>query len=227
MVSDSPILRIALITSAMTSASPLGATVHTIRWYPISRDNGNIEIKIGGILPSDTLQAQADFTFLYVYHWWLYSYGSNEPDPWYLWGDDGEAWDRVNLASGETSWKSGVTQYSGYSSGPLLGYSIGARLTKNGDYGILAIQLRTTARDQCNIPPYARMHQVVCAAFYPAVLADIEIFTTSPSSFVEVRTFPWTGPDLPEPASWAMMVVGFGLVGGALRRRARIQVTSG
>ena len=39
----------------------------------------------------------------------------------------------------------------------------------------------------------------------------------------------WAGAnavaDAPEPATWAMMVGGFGLVGGALRRRARTTVT--
>lgn len=31
---------------------------------------------------------------------------------------------------------------------------------------------------------------------------------------------------VPEPASWAMMIAGFGLVGGAMRRRARTTVTA-
>ena len=31
-------------------------------------------------------------------------------------------------------------------------------------------------------------------------------------------------PNLPEPATWAMMVVGVGLVGGAVRRRPRVAV---
>ena len=33
------------------------------------------------------------------------------------------------------------------------------------------------------------------------------------------------GGGVPEPASWALMIAGFGLVGSAMRRRARIQVT--
>ena len=32
-------------------------------------------------------------------------------------------------------------------------------------------------------------------------------------------------PAVPEPASWAMMIAGFGLVGGALRRRQSVAVT--
>lgn len=30
-----------------------------------------------------------------------------------------------------------------------------------------------------------------------------------------------TGPAVPEPATWAMMIVGMGIVGGAMRRRAK------
>lgn len=30
---------------------------------------------------------------------------------------------------------------------------------------------------------------------------------------------------VPEPASWAMMILGFGLVGGAMRRRTKVRVT--
>ncbi len=32
-------------------------------------------------------------------------------------------------------------------------------------------------------------------------------------------------PAVPEPASWAMMVGGFGLIGGALRYRRKTTVT--
>ncbi|WP_223799135.1 PEPxxWA-CTERM sorting domain-containing protein [Sphingomonas nostoxanthinifaciens] len=34
-------------------------------------------------------------------------------------------------------------------------------------------------------------------------------------------------PAVPEPASWAMMVGGFGVVGGAMRRRQRVSVSFG
>ncbi|WP_174273748.1 PEPxxWA-CTERM sorting domain-containing protein [Sphingomonas bacterium] len=34
-------------------------------------------------------------------------------------------------------------------------------------------------------------------------------------------------PSVPEPASWAMMVAGFGLLGGALRKRTRTNVSFG
>lgn len=33
-----------------------------------------------------------------------------------------------------------------------------------------------------------------------------------------------TGPAVPEPATWAMMVIGFGALGGALRRRQQVHV---
>ena len=32
-----------------------------------------------------------------------------------------------------------------------------------------------------------------------------------------------TAAAVPEPSSWALMIVGFGLVGGAMRRRAKVQ----
>ncbi len=44
-------------------------------------------------------------------------------------------------------------------------------------------------------------------------------FTTTDSGF---RTYV---NSVPEPATWAMMIVGFGLVGGAMRRRHSVRVT--
>lgn len=38
-------------------------------------------------------------------------------------------------------------------------------------------------------------------------------------------TFSATITAVPEPANWALMIGGFGLVGGAMRRRARVSVT--
>ena len=45
-----------------------------------------------------------------------------------------------------------------------------------------------------------------------------------PAVITEAPTTP-TGA-VPEPASWAMMVAGFGLVGGALRRRSMARVAA-
>ena len=39
-------------------------------------------------------------------------------------------------------------------------------------------------------------------------------------------TFSATVTAVPEPASWAMMIAGFGLVGGAMRRRTRKSITN-
>nr|WP_243445723.1 PEPxxWA-CTERM sorting domain-containing protein [Polymorphobacter arshaanensis] len=47
---------------------------------------------------------------------------------------------------------------------------------------------------------------------------------TPPAVIVEAPTTP--AGAVPEPASWAMMVAGFGLVGGALRRRSLAHVAS-
>lgn len=49
-------------------------------------------------------------------------------------------------------------------------------------------------------------------------------FTTSPAQDAfEVANFSVAA--VPEPASWALMISGFGLVGGALRRREQTRVT--
>ncbi len=232
MAYNSLFIRIFLIFSVMTSASPLGATVHTINWVPPYNHNETIEITIGGLSSNDNLQAKADST-IFIAGWSWIKYYSGDADPWRMWWTDLMTGDLVNLVSGETSWNSRVLVYSGYGAGPLLGYSIGARLTQTRDSGVLTIHFRSALRDQCGIAPYARIEYAYCwgSFFGPvggdSVIAEIELSTTSPSSFVEVRTFRWTGPALPEPAAWAMMVAGFGLVGGALRRRGHVAATAG
>jgi len=44
---------------------------------------------------------------------------------------------------------------------------------------------------------------------------------------IDVGTGPIVTPDVPEPASWAMMLVGFGAIGGALRARRKVAVSFG
>jgi hypothetical protein len=50
---------------------------------------------------------------------------------------------------------------------------------------------------------------------YDGVLSAEEIATLNGDPFVDPEV-----PAVPEPASWAMMIAGFGLVGGAMRRRS-------
>ncbi len=42
---------------------------------------------------------------------------------------------------------------------------------------------------------------------------------------INVGTGPIVNPGVPEPATWAMLIAGFGLVGGAMRRRQSVRVT--
>jgi hypothetical protein len=49
------------------------------------------------------------------------------------------------------------------------------------------------------------------------------VFTT-PSDTVTLRFIAAPGP-VPEPATWAMMLVGFGMIGAAVRRRQRTAIT--
>lgn len=51
------------------------------------------------------------------------------------------------------------------------------------------------------------------------VLPDGVTFTSASGSALTQSAFP--GPGVPEPASWAMLIAGFGLVGAANRRRMR------
>ncbi|GAA0487371.1 hypothetical protein GCM10009096_32810 [Parasphingorhabdus litoris] len=48
---------------------------------------------------------------------------------------------------------------------------------------------------------------------------NVDFRASSPGDFVRVLT---AAPAVPEPATWAMMIGGFGLVGGALRRRRKM-----
>jgi hypothetical protein len=53
---------------------------------------------------------------------------------------------------------------------------------------------------------------------------DVNVMTQSPSPVFRSNVAAWLGAAdiaaIPEPATWAMMIAGFGLVGGAARRRA-------
>ena len=50
-------------------------------------------------------------------------------------------------------------------------------------------------------------------------------FDTDGAGVKDIRQIRLGGISVPEPASWAMMLAGFGLVGGAMRRRAPMKVT--
>ena len=63
--------------------------------------------------------------------------------------------------------------------------------------------------------------------YYSAANSAYRVFTSN-SQFIAVTNFTLTEVvtgAVPEPASWAMMIGGFGLAGGALRRQRRQQVT--
>ena len=45
------------------------------------------------------------------------------------------------------------------------------------------------------------------------------LFSYSGKTVVAIEEFSVTPPGVPEPASWAMLIAGFGLTGAAMRRR--------
>lgn len=50
------------------------------------------------------------------------------------------------------------------------------------------------------------------------------IYATAPSFYVRLLAIDDVAP-LPEPATWGMLIVGFGAIGGAMRARRRARVT--
>jgi hypothetical protein len=58
------------------------------------------------------------------------------------------------------------------------------------------------------------------ATYGPYINSDSLIFTTDPSESFAVDDLVITTNAVPEPATWAMMVAGFGLAGAAARRRS-------
>jgi hypothetical protein len=127
---------------------------------------------------------------------------------------------------------SGVSQGYGLSS---AGYTIGSYTfapgaadqphqgtpPAGGDYGIVSAGY-TTAGDNggvTNNQPYINN----------SVIFDMGAFNGSLSSIGNVRfqygtalTDPSLTPAVPEPATWAMMLLGFGAIGVSMRRRRRV-----
>jgi PEP-CTERM motif len=50
-------------------------------------------------------------------------------------------------------------------------------------------------------------------------------WTATPAGILTFRAVVGNTPAVPEPASWAMMIAGFGMAGVALRRRAKVTVS--
>ncbi len=201
-------------------AAPAAASVHTVTWAPMGSET--LEVEIGGLAPGDTVEVSAGFVWQWATYWWEDWF----EDGWVLSGNDFFGDGGFVLLPGQWEWRNVVLATSGYGDWVILGASVGAHLSRSADEALLTVRWRSGARDFCGtIPEQGRVSFASCgAAFWPGpeeVWSEIEIVTSSPASFVEVRTLPWTGPALPEPASWAMMVTGFGVVGGLLRRRER------
>jgi len=57
-------------------------------------------------------------------------------------------------------------------------------------------------------------------------LIGFSVYGTSPGpAYLDDFTITSSNAAVPEPATWAMLIVGFGLVGGAMRRRHSVRVT--
>ena len=58
-----------------------------------------------------------------------------------------------------------------------------------------------------------------------AAIASVRIVNTAANGFRIAAQSGYFENAVPEPATWAMMIGGFGLVGGAMRRRTHRTVT--
>lgn len=145
--------------------------------------------------------------------------------PYFLWGSD--AGDLTAVASpymsagnlGEISF----APTAGYEVA-LRSFDIGCFLSTNCPYFEFAVRtgggaLVTAGTQQTGpaghssfLPSTAFFAQALVLQFEPAngIAIDNIVF--------EVRAIP-TPPPVPEPSTWAMMIAGFGLIGGSLRRR--------
>ncbi|MFN7174204.1 MAG: PEPxxWA-CTERM sorting domain-containing protein [Thermaurantiacus tibetensis] len=209
-----------MLGAAIALAHPVEAGVHMITWTPSGSET--LEVRIGGLAPGDPVDVTTSFVWQWASYWWEDRF----EDGWVLWGNDYFGGDGFDLLPGQPVWRSLVLETSGYGSGVILGASLGAYLSRSADEALLTLRWRSRARDVCDsIPERRRVSFATCGAtFWPGpeeLWSQIDIMTGSSPSFVEVRTLPWTGPALPEPATWAMLVAGFGLVGGVLRRPRR------
>lgn len=69
-------------------------------------------------------------------------------------------------------------------------------------------------------------HVISPTAFGPAELNQFVAGSTTSNDITQLElTFSATGGGVPEPATWAMMIIGFGAIGASMRRRQKVAVT--
>ena len=83
-----------------------------------------------------------------------------------------------------------------------------------GTQGVLVVDGSATTPDLLTLSGFSDVTRLVISSFdFNGVVYDDFTFDKIP--------IPRDG-GVPEPAGWALMILGFGLVGGALRRRSRL-----
>jgi probable HAF family extracellular repeat protein len=97
--------------------------------------------------------------------------------------------------------------------GTLLGMVLGGETYNFGPVGVSGFALR-------DIEAALMLDPANQTAFVTGLTFNVTGPTTIAMSQTPVTTFVGNGA-VPEPASWAMMIIGFGLVGGAMRSKRR------
>jgi hypothetical protein len=127
--------------------------------------------------------------------------------------DDSAAVDSIWHSTGDKGVRSGKFLRSGLS----LGFDA-VNLLANGDYRTPLTY--TLGEFGEGFGSFNFSEEVLDANNQPTDVYDVNAYGVLSPNFVEVTALPSLNA-VPEPASWAMMITGFGLVGGAMRRRAR------
>nr|WP_243446236.1 PEPxxWA-CTERM sorting domain-containing protein [Polymorphobacter fuscus] len=76
-----------------------------------------------------------------------------------------------------------------------------------------------------NCIPFNGVFDVVCATLHYVDPPQFQIRVAGTSPITLTISDSHIAGAVPEPASWAMLIAGFGLVGAALRRKASVRVT--
>ncbi|MBP6031039.1 MAG: PEP-CTERM sorting domain-containing protein [Sphingobium sp.] len=69
--------------------------------------------------------------------------------------------------------------------------------------------------------PLPERYQVISFDFAPGTFASTGTFQSIGAMNAQITIGFKEGPRVPEPSTWALMIVGFGAIGSAMRRRVR------
>jgi hypothetical protein len=184
---------------------------------------GRQTIRISGLDKAvNSVQTSTSFDGEFGLDWW-----EDFGDGFELWGNEYSYFATLALAGpGTTTVRFDET--ADYGIGTFFVGQGRARLRHDGADVVLNLDIRLGRFDQrCERVPVAeRQDFAVCGLrMFPAAWESM-LAISGPGAASATWTVTTTTGMIPEPASWAMMIAGFGLVGGALRQQRRAAARS-